>query len=308
MPWSAEGNLARPPGPSSAVGRWTYRTSSFRALGHHFAVLTTDGMLGRWLDDLFASLRAPGAPVTVYGFATDGPPERPYAVYANDELLTESERPAFALRYLSWHVNAHAGRSPAQVVVHAAGAERHGIGVLLPGASGRGKSTLVAGLVQAGFRYLSDEAVALEPTTSLLQPFPKPIALRPGSWEALAELRPDLEERLAPYACDEWLIDPRSIHPDAVAPPSRARLVVFPRYTAAASAELEPVGRAEAVCELAGQTIDFRSSAPRNLTVLADLIRSCSCYRLEVGDLAEACELLGGLVNELLHGKGGDDS
>ncbi|MDQ3932107.1 MAG: hypothetical protein M3252_04615 [Actinomycetota bacterium] len=314
MPWLAEPNVAPPPGPparpgaSPVVRRWIYRTAGFRALGHDFAVLTTDVMLGRWLDRLFANLRSPGVPATVYGFATDGPPERPYAVYANDELLTASERPACALRYLSWHVNVHAGRSAAGVVVHAAGAERDGIGVLLPAASGHGKSTLVAGLVRAGFRYLSDEAVSVDPTTSLLQPFPKPIALRPGSWEALAELRPDLDEPLAPYACDEWLVDPCSIRPGAIAPPSHARLVVFPRFLAGASTQLEPMGRAEAVCELAGQTFDFRASAPRNLAVLADLVRSCSCYRLEIGDLTAACDLLGGLVNDLLHGKGDDDS
>ena len=46
--------------------------------------------------------------------------------------------------------------------LHAAGlASRDGGGLLLVGASGSGKSTLAIGLIRAGWRYLSDDAVLL---------------------------------------------------------------------------------------------------------------------------------------------------
>lgn len=301
-------SLAESGATPTAEQWWSYRTACFRALGHDFAVRTTDAVLGRWLDGLFASLRVRSVPATLYGFVTDGPADRPYAVYADGELLIATEQPAFALRYLAWHVNQQAvARTTERVVVHAAGAERDGIGVLLSAESGRGKSTLVAGLVQSGFRYLTDEAVAVEPGTSLLQPFPKPIAVRPGSWQALAELRPDLDARLAPYVCEEWPIDPRSIRADAVAPPSAPGVVVFPRYVTGAPTQLERVRRVEAVRELVGQTFDFHVAGSRNLTVLADLVRACACYRLVVGDLADACELLHGLVDDLVDRKAAGD-
>lgn len=49
--------------------------------------------------------------------------------------------------------------------------------VVLPGESGAGKSTLTAAAVQAGFEYLSDEAVCVEYGSTLVQPYLKPINL-----------------------------------------------------------------------------------------------------------------------------------
>jgi len=49
------------------------------------------------------------------------------------------------------------GRFP----LHAAGLARQGKGVLVPGASGSGKSTTSVALVRAGFDFLSDDTVFL---------------------------------------------------------------------------------------------------------------------------------------------------
>lgn len=73
-----------------------------------------------------------------------------------------------------------AERAPQHVFVHAGVVAWRGHGVLLPGYSFAGKSTLVAELVRAGATYYSDEYAVLD-REARVHPFPRPLQLRkPG--------------------------------------------------------------------------------------------------------------------------------
>ena len=65
-------------------------------------------------------------------------------------------------------------------------------GVLLPGPPDSGKTTLTAGLVRAGFRYLTDEAAFVDPTTRILRPFPRPLWMELGTVEIIPGVRDKL--------------------------------------------------------------------------------------------------------------------
>ncbi len=73
-----------------------------------------------------------------------------------------------------------------------AGAVRspEGVVVVLPGESEAGKSTLVGTLVQAGWDYLTDEAVGIRRGSLLAVAYPKPLALGPASRVVLGSARP----------------------------------------------------------------------------------------------------------------------
>lgn len=99
-------------------------------------------------------------------------------------------------------LNILAPRSQRLLVLHA-GAVIHPDGgvVVLAGRSGAGKSTLTAALVQAGWGYLTDEAIGIRVGTLEVVGFPKPLALdatgrkllglpNGGSHTALGELTP----------------------------------------------------------------------------------------------------------------------
>lgn len=73
------------------------------------------------------------------------------------------------------HVAAHADEA---VFVHAGVVGYEGRGVLLPGSSFAGKSTLTAALVAAGATYYSDEYAVFEPGTGLVRAFPRELSLR----------------------------------------------------------------------------------------------------------------------------------
>ena len=68
--------------------------------------------------------------------------------------------------------------------------------ILLPGASGTGKSTLAACLLARGkLRLLTDDIALLDRTTMNVQPVPGPLVLKRGSWDLISSFR-DIE--LAP--------------------------------------------------------------------------------------------------------------
>ena len=100
-----------------------------------------------------------------------------------------------------------------------------GSGVLLPAASGSGKTSLVAGLVRAGWGYLSDEVGAIDPVTRRLCPYPKVLSIKPGMFEGFVDLiDPD---QGWPISSREWLIAPEVLRADPVADRSDVGLIVF---------------------------------------------------------------------------------
>jgi hypothetical protein len=183
--------------------------------------------------------------------------------------------------------------------IHAGGVVRDGVGLALPAQMESGKSTLTAGLVRAGFDYLTDEAVMLDWETQVVIPFPKPISLDPGSWFLFPELEPQAD--LPPgYKDIQWHVPPDAIRPDALGAPCRIRYIVFPKYTEGAATELTPLARAEATVELAKNTFRFNERPRRCLDTLAAAVREADCYRLTVGDLDIAVATITDLVE---HGR-----
>jgi len=75
-----------------------------------------------------------------------------------------------------------AQRAPGLVFVHAGAVAWRGRAIVLPGASGSGKSELVAALLRAGADLLSDEYAILD-TAGAARPYPRALVLRRGAQE-----------------------------------------------------------------------------------------------------------------------------
>lgn len=67
--------------------------------------------------------------------------------------------------------------APDHVFVHAGVVATGGVGIVVPGASFSGKSTLVAALLRAGATYYSDEYAVVD-GEGLIHPYPRPLSLR----------------------------------------------------------------------------------------------------------------------------------
>lgn len=273
---------------------WSYTTRRIRLLSHDFAIRSTHPGIGRYFDDLYDASIVRGEPSTWYSIITGLPGSKPHALDVDRERVVRTSRSQFVTEYLFWHINREAiDRSCADyVLVHAAAAARNGVGIVLPAASEAGKTTLVGGLVSAGFNYLTDEAAAIHPVTLRLVPFEKPLSVDKGSWEVLAHLEPRVEPEIKQYLASQWQVPPLSIRSGSVSGAVPARLVVFPRYSPGGRTQLKKVSRSDALIGLLRHTFKFERASRRNFEVLARLAGQVSCYDLTVGCLSEACSLL----------------
>ena len=206
------------------------------------------------------------------------------------EGCTERE----AVDWLLWDVNRQVALASTRfLLVHAAGVERAGRAVMLPGASGAGKTTLAAGLVVAGFGYLTDELVALSADGASIAPFPKSLALDAGS---LAALRGLPEARAVPgagAASGTVYIAADVLRPGAPSPGCEPAVIAFPRYRPDASASaLHLLSDADALLELLTHTVNLGDHGGGGMQALADLVERCWCVRIDVADLAGAIRLV----------------
>jgi Coenzyme PQQ synthesis protein D (PqqD) len=274
-----------------------YRTGCFRALEHVFEVATNDVAVRDFLEEVLVDLTDTGNGKRERHellHIPDAPHGERFRVLHNGELVRATDWLDRAIAVLLWKINAEVVRQSTQryPLVHAAAAVSDGVAVLLPAPAESGKTTTVAGLVRAGFGYLTDEAVAIHPDTLLAQPYPKALSVDRGSWEVLADLRPQHHDRVA----GQWHVPARLIRSGAVAGPAPIRFVVAPAYRLGSTTELEPISRGDMLMRLADSTFRLQDDAQRNLAVLARVVTSADCYRLTVGDLDHAI----GFIEELV--------
>ncbi|MFN8019191.1 MAG: PqqD family peptide modification chaperone [Acidimicrobiales bacterium] len=163
--------------------------------------------------------------------------------------------------------------APSPLALHA-GAVRspEGTVVAIAGPSGSGKSTLVAQLVQAGWDYLTDEALGLGPDLGTIA-YPKPLALAPASRRALGLGEgPDL------VRADE-LRAASAVAPGAAGP--LAAVVVAAYAPGSFQAERLDVGGAAAL--VAPNAINLAAAGQVGLRSLAHLLGNVPAHRLVHG-------------------------
>ncbi|MHB1739507.1 MAG: hypothetical protein ACYCXA_08535 [Actinomycetes bacterium] len=292
--------------PAEATLAWS--TPTYQALGLRFRVETDVAELQPYLLRTFSGLEVVG-PAGAGVPAGDGVPASrrtvcfglhramdgaPVVLTRDGAEIEGSGHRSYAVAMLLWHFNntVVAATTPTHVVLHAAAAERDGVGVVLPAPMESGKTTTVAGLMRAGWRYLTDEASAIDPATLQVTPFPKALAVDQGSWEVLADLDPG-EPRPVPT---QWQVPPTWPAGADRHRPVVPRLIVFPRYAAGQATHARQVRAGEAVRLLVPSTFAFDRSPQRNLDTLAGLVRQCRCMELTIGELGEAVAVIEGLA------------
>jgi hypothetical protein len=289
--------------PSDQLGRIHWKgEGSYRCLSHTFTVRWNRARFGRYVRHVLdpftvspqiAKARKPATPglPPSYSLVDLGPEqERQFVLLYGEDILLESGRADDVLHYLLWHVNAEAFWETGEFLVVHAGAviTPAGYGVLLPGEAGSGKTTLTAGLVRAGFGYLSDEVGAIDPVTGRLYPYPKTMDLKGDAFKLFPELR--ARNGKLPVVQSRWRIRADDIRPGAIGGPCSLRFVIAPRYREGASTEISPISRADAVTDLWESVWNLFRYGDRALYLLARVIRGARCYRMVFGDLLEAVE------------------
>lgn len=282
--------------------RWLWRSETCSALGHHFEVLCAAPDLTSALQLVTAPLRS-GTRIRdrqVYRVLHQPGEELPFAMYLDETRLLMSSTAEPILRFLTWHVNRRAITTGVRrhVLLHAAGATRAGVAVLLPGGQEHGKTTTVAGLLQEGYGYITDEALALDVCGLGISPFPKALSIDEGSWPLFPQVRP----RGLPSGAHQWQVPSEHLgghgHREPLVP--RQVAIVFPRYTEGVRTAATPLTRAEALRELVQCTFEFERDVPRNLSTLRRFVEGAVCARLAIGSLADAVLAIETLVSDVI--------
>jgi hypothetical protein len=182
--------------------------------------------------------------------------------------------------------------------IHAAGFARDGRSVLLPGSSGAGKSTLTLALLRAGYDFLGDDLVLLEPGERIeALAFPEPIDLTRNSMSLFPELLPLLGAGKR-TGWPKYQLRASDLFSATVTWRTTPVAIVFPRIANAVGSLLMPLASDEAFLELSGSVfLTEKQSTQRCLATLADLTKNVPAYRMLTGrDLDNAVSVLGDLL------------
>ncbi len=158
---------------------------------------------------------------------------------AKGYLINQEEHSATLIEYLFHLALIELLRRRGLSLIHATAVEYHGCAVLIPGNSGRGKTTSFISLLRSGYRYLSDDHPLLHDFGAHIEvlPFPIKINVTDATVQFFPELREASEQVLHPgfpkryfYADD--------LYPTAVGERCQPAIVLFPHVVDAPRAPL----------------------------------------------------------------------
>jgi len=199
--------------------------------------------------------------------------------------------------HLLWEVSRSGIDSAVELLAVHAGAVSWGdTGAVLPGASGSGKSTMVAALVEAGCEYLSDEAALIDLDSGLIRPYPRALWMSETSIDLLGRLRERLPRELGAPNRWERHVAPDHIRPGAVGEPCPVRCLFALTYEKDAPTALEPMRRGEAILTVIVNSFNFTHFGGSGLVALAKIVGGVRPYRLRFSDLDRAVRLVAGVL------------
>jgi hypothetical protein len=178
-----------------------------------------------------------------------------------------------------------AARSHAVAVLHAASVRDPDMRVmLLAGASGNGKSTLAAAMVQAGCDFIGDEMTGVRSDASTALCFPTPLALDSGARRLLG-----LAKTGTPYTKPSEIRTSVELVSGEAGPIGPVFLPVFEEGAKLTSQRLNAV---DALKALLANTVNLPRTGDAGFQTLCDMATNTPVIRVEYGDARAAAAFL----------------
>ncbi|MDO8263482.1 MAG: HprK-related kinase A [Gallionella sp.] len=177
------------------------------------------------------------------------------------------------------------------LTLHAAVIEREGCAVIMPAPPGSGKSTLCAGLVNRGWRLLSDELTLISLEDGLIAPLGRPISLKNQSLEVIRKFVPGAVLNQVTHDTSKGSVSHMkapAAHVKRIEDRARPRWVIFPKYVPDTRAELTPRSKANSMLELGRNSFNYTVLGLTGFELLADVIAASDCYDFRYSQLDEA--------------------
>ncbi len=183
---------------------------------------------------------------------------------------------------MNWCIESHANH---YLMMHAAIIERNGHAAILAAPPGSGKSTLTAGLVNCGWRLLSDELTLIDPESGMTVPLGRPVSLKNESIDVIRNFVPGAV--LGPVSRDTIKGSVAHLKPPAdsvnrIEEPAQPRWIIFPKFEAGAKASLVPYPRSSTLLRLADQAFNYSQYGDNGFEMMVRLVDECDCYEFTV--------------------------
>ncbi len=184
--------------------------------------------------------------------------------------------------------------------LHATAVEYGGRGVLIPGYSGRGKTTAFLSLLRAGFRYLSDDHPLLREEGGRLEllAFPMKIDVTEHSVKFFPELRTAAPGILKQGVYKKFF-QAEDLFPNSIGRSCEPAMILFPQVSDMPHSCLEPLSKSRALEAIMPQAmlVYDQEVAAREFRMLSKLIQQVACYRLHFGrDILDLPNLIAPLL------------
>ncbi len=219
-----------------------------------------------------------------------------FQVYADGEEVGGRHTGEGIFPLVEWGINLRIMATRSEFVqLHAASMSYQGNGFIFAGDSGCGKSTLAAVLLAHGWQYLCDEFALVSPDLLVLNPFPKALCIKSGSYEVIRNLRLPFARRrdyVKAFKGRVGYISPHLLGAHRIGHPVSARYVMLPIFQPDALPSLTPIARAEAATELYRCCFNKSALPECGLPTLSRLVQHAECFRLVVGSPSETASLL----------------
>jgi hypothetical protein len=222
--------------------------------------------------------------------------------HAKGYLINPEQLPATLVEYLFHLTLIELLRRCGLYTIHATALEHNGRAILIPGNSGRGKTTSFISLLRSGYRYLSDDHPLLQDSGAHVEvlPFPIRINVTDATVQFFPELRAASEQVLHPGVPKRFFYA-EDLYPTAVGERCQPALVLFPHVVDSPQSHLELLPKSRALEALLPQALLVydQEVARQEFRVLAKLVQQVDCYRLHFGrDILDLPKLITPLLEK----------
>jgi hypothetical protein len=221
-------------------------------------------------------------------------------LYINEALLYEGTSLGAAAELLlgdsCYHLAAH---SQDGLLFHAAALAWQGQGLILPGATSAGKTTLTAWLMTQGFDYLTDEMVYLPWQANHIQPLTRPLNLKSAArsiLETFFDRAAHLPQLISSTHAD--LIPPTVLRPTNRLSEPPPALIIFPRYRPQTDFALQPLSKAQAGLELMQTLVNAKNLPDHGFSEITRLVKDVPAYKMRYANFAQIGEQIKRLLSE----------
>lgn len=169
---------------------------------------------------------------------------------------------------------------------HATALEHKGQGVLIPGFSGRGKTTTFLSLLRSGYRYLSDDHpfFRVHGTRVEILPYPLKINVTDQTVSFFPELR-DASPSVLHAGVPKRFFYAEDLYPWPVGQSCKPAVILFPEVVNSSHSCLEPLSKKLALEMILPHSLLVYDAevARREFQALVRLVEQTDCYRLHFG-------------------------